>query len=80
VLSGPGSGSVLQDSVGEHVSFENKNDLVMPVESSPPSVGCSIDAIVRITVRITRIDATTLDHMPAALRLRLEHLLANPDG
>jgi DNA mismatch endonuclease (patch repair protein) len=39
VFRGPGSGGVLQDSVGEHFSFENENDLVMPVESSPASAG-----------------------------------------
>ena len=35
VFRGPGSGGVLQDSVCENFSFENKNDLVMAVESSP---------------------------------------------
>ena len=39
VFRGPGSGGVLQDSVGEHFSFENESDLVMPVESSPTSTG-----------------------------------------
>ena len=39
VFRGPGSGGVLQDSVGEDSSFENKNDLVMRVESSPTSAG-----------------------------------------
>jgi hypothetical protein len=39
VFRGLGSGGVLQDSVGENFSFENKNDLVMPVESSPTSAG-----------------------------------------
>ena len=39
VFRGPGSGGVLQDSVGENFSFENKNDLLMPVESSPTSAG-----------------------------------------
>jgi len=34
VFRGPRSGGVLQDSVGEDSSFENKNKLVMPVESS----------------------------------------------
>ncbi|MBM4012440.1 MAG: hypothetical protein FJ286_13845, partial [Planctomycetes bacterium] len=35
VFRGPESGGVLQDTVGEDSSFENKNDLVMRVESSP---------------------------------------------
>lgn len=35
----PESGGVFQDSVGEDSSFENKNDLVMPVESPPTSAG-----------------------------------------
>jgi len=39
VFRGLGSGGVLQDSVGENFSFENKNDLLMPVESSPTSAG-----------------------------------------
>jgi hypothetical protein len=39
VFRGSGSGGVLQDSVSEDSSFENKNDLVMPVESSPASAG-----------------------------------------
>ena len=39
VLRGPGSGGVLQDSVGDDSSFENKNRLVMSVESSPASAG-----------------------------------------
>jgi hypothetical protein len=39
VFRGSESGGVLQDSVGEHFSFENKNDLVMAVESSPAAAG-----------------------------------------
>jgi FkbM family methyltransferase len=39
VFRGPESGGVLQDSVGEDSSFENKDDLVMRVESSPASAG-----------------------------------------
>jgi hypothetical protein len=39
VFRGPESGGVLQDSVGEDSSFENKNDVVMRVESSPASAG-----------------------------------------
>ena len=39
VFKGAESGGVLQDYVGEHFSFENKNDLVMAVESSPTSTG-----------------------------------------
>ena len=39
VFRGPESGGVLQDSVGEDSSFENKNDLVMRVESPPASAG-----------------------------------------
>jgi len=39
VFRGSESGGVLQDSVGEDSSFENKNDLVMSVESSPASAG-----------------------------------------
>jgi hypothetical protein len=38
-VQGSESGGVLQDSVGEDSSFENKNDLVMGVESSPASAG-----------------------------------------
>jgi len=39
VFSGFESGGVLQDPVGEDSSFDNKNKLVMPVESSPASAG-----------------------------------------
>lgn len=39
VFRGPGLGSVLQDSIGEHFSFANENDLVIAVESSPASAG-----------------------------------------
>jgi hypothetical protein len=39
VFRGPESGGALQDSVGEDSSFENKNDLVMGVESSLASAG-----------------------------------------
>jgi hypothetical protein len=39
VFRGPESGGVLQDSVGDDSSFENKNDLVMSIESSPTSAG-----------------------------------------
>ena len=39
MFSGFESGVVLQDPVGEDSSFENKNKLVMPVESSPASAG-----------------------------------------
>jgi len=39
VFEGSESGGVLQDSVGEDSSFENKNDLVMGVESSPAPAG-----------------------------------------
>jgi hypothetical protein len=34
---GSESGGVLQDCVGEDSSFENKNDLVMRIESPPAS-------------------------------------------
>ena len=39
VFQGSESGGVLQYSVGEDSSFENKNDLVMSVESSPAFAG-----------------------------------------
>ena len=39
VFQGSESGGVLQYSVGEDSSFENKNDLVMGVESSPAFAG-----------------------------------------
>jgi hypothetical protein len=39
VYGGSESGGVQQDSVGEDFPFENKNDLVMAVESSPAAAG-----------------------------------------
>jgi len=39
VFQGSESGGVLQYSVGEDSSFENKNDLVMGVESLPAFAG-----------------------------------------
>ena len=39
MFGGSESGGVLQDSVRKHSSFENKTDLVMPVESSPAAAG-----------------------------------------
>jgi len=39
VFQGSELGGVLQYSVGEDSSFENKNDLVMGVESSPAPAG-----------------------------------------
>jgi hypothetical protein len=44
---GSESGGVLQDSVGEDSSFENKSDLVTRVQPPPTSAGCVLPASLR---------------------------------